>query len=94
MHTQGRVTIKAETQIGHWELPEEVDARKSLFVTGDVNVGRDPSNVNVWGNVTLTGIVDLTAGADPDEALLVRAPQARWSPTPRTPLPARCPLQD
>ena len=21
---QGRVTIKAETQIGHWELPEEV----------------------------------------------------------------------
>ena len=24
---QGRVTIKAETQIGHWELPEEVDPR-------------------------------------------------------------------
>lgn len=100
---QGRVTIKAETQIGyativlalvarrsdaqhadqlsdtcavllrHWELPEEVDPRKSLFVTGDINVGRDPSNVNVWGNMTLTGIVDLTAGADPDEAILVRS---------------------
>lgn len=56
----------------HWELPEEVDPRKSLFVTGDVNVGRDPSNVNVWGNMTLTGIVDLTAGADPDETILVR----------------------
>lgn len=67
---QGRVTIKAETQIGHWELPEEVDPRKSLFVTGDVNVGRDPSNVNVWGNMTLTGIVDLTAGGDPDETIL------------------------
>lgn len=57
----------------HWELPEEVDPRKSLFVTGDVNVGRDPSNVNVWGNMTLTGIVDLTAGADPDETILVRS---------------------
>jgi hypothetical protein len=48
-----------------------VDARKSLFVTGDVNIGRDPSNVNVWGNMTLTGIIDLTAGQDPDPALLL-----------------------
>ena len=56
--------------VGHWELPEEVDARKSLFVTGDVNIGRDPSNVNVWGNMTLTGIIDLTAGEDADPALL------------------------
>ena len=56
-----------------------MDARKSLFVTGDVNVGRDPSNVNVWGNVTLTGIVDLTAGADPDEALLV-SPRRAMNP--------------
>ena len=63
-----------------------MDPKKSLFVTGDVNVGRDPSNVNVWGNVTLTGIVDLTAGADPDEALLVRALHARWAPAPRTSL--------
>lgn len=66
----------------HWELPEEVDPRKSLFVTGDVNVGRDPSNVNVWGNMTLTGIVDLTAGADPDETILVRSEPlsiALWS---------------
>ena len=43
-------------------------------MTGDINVGRDPSNVNVWGNMTLTGIVDLTGGADPDETLLVRVP--------------------
>ena len=45
---QGRVTIKAETQVGHWELAEEVDPRKALYVTGDVNVGRDPANVNIW----------------------------------------------
>lgn len=49
-----------------------MDARKSLFVTGDVNIGRDPSNVNVWGNMTLTGIIDLTAGQDPDPALLLQ----------------------
>jgi hypothetical protein len=65
-------TARAGVLHRHWELPEEVDPRKSLFVTGDVNVGRDPSNVNVWGNMTLTGIVDLTAGGDPDETILVR----------------------
>jgi hypothetical protein len=65
-------TARAGVLHRHWERPEEVDPRKSLFVTGDVNVGRDPSNVNVWGNMTLTGIVDLTAGGDPDETILVR----------------------
>ena len=83
--TPANCVARAFPACRHWELPEEVDPRKSLFVTGDVNVGRDPSNVNVWGNMTLTGIVDLTAGADPDETILVSphcisGPLSLWSP--------------
>ena len=40
--------LARHAQVGHWELAEEVDPRKALYVTGDVNVGRDPANVNIW----------------------------------------------
>jgi len=49
---QGRVTIKAETQIGHWELPEEVGSLPRVFPQPRIpSTAHPPANRWTQGNL-------------------------------------------